>query len=128
MDDNTPRLRAEFPLGESLKIIASEPTPAQQLVLSLTRAPKDGDSAGTARMVRRLFGVMEKLVGSDVWYDVIEEALIQESVNESQLVQFCEDVLSFNWSAHRKQRDQALNVESVEPAVTRSAPRVIDSA
>lgn len=128
MDDNTPRLRAEFPLGGSLKIIASEPTPAQQLVLALTRAPKDGDGKAAARALRRLFSVMETLVGEDVWYEVIEDALITEQIDEGELVTFCQDVLSFDWAAHRKQAEPVTVEEAPAPAFTRAAPRVIDGA
>lgn len=124
MDDST-RLKAEFPLGDKLKIIALEPTPAQHLVLGLTRAPKDGDGDAIMRLVRRLFGVIEALVGKDAWYDVIEDGLINGTISEMELVTFARDVMNFDWASHHKQQDRPAEDVPGEPEPVRAAPRVI---
>lgn len=124
MDDST-RLKAEFPLGDTLKIIALEPTPSQQLVLGLTRVPKDGDHEGILRLVRRLFGVIEALVGKDAWYDVIEDGLINGTISEMELVTFARDVMNFDWASHHKQQDRPAEDVPGEPEPVRAAPRVI---
>lgn len=99
--DDTKKLRAEFPLGDYTRVIAREPSEQQALMLALTRVPKGATTEDQKRMVQRLFSLVETLVGTDVWYDVVELAVLTEKVTEAELMQFCTDILTFDWKAHR---------------------------
>lgn len=122
MDDNT-KLKAEFPIGPRT-VVVTEPSSSQKFVLALSRKPADDDVEGREKLVRRLLRVLEALVGSDQWYDVIEDGMISEEISPEELVQLASQVLRFDWSAHHA--PQALPEESPEPETeTRPAPRIV---
>jgi hypothetical protein len=124
MDDTTSRLRAEFPLGDYATVVVMQPLPSQAFVLSLSRMPADDDKQGQVRLVRRLFSVIEALMGSDAWDNVVEHAMIQGHVNETELMQFVQDVISFDWDAHSS-GDEPPVEPAPDPAPVRAAPRIV---
>lgn len=127
MDDMTPRLKAEFPLGDHLKVVVMQPLPAQAFVLSLSRRPADDDAESRVRLVRRLFSVMEALMGSDVWDDVVEHSMINGVIDERDLMRFVTDVVGFDWSAHAPKQDAPDALPTV-PEPARAAPRIVSGA
>lgn len=78
MDDTerTEQPTAEFTFaGNTLTV--RQPTDSQYLVLALTRQPAQSDREGMARVVRRLSTVLESLVGTQQWDDLIEGPMIR---------------------------------------------------
>ena len=124
MDDNK-RPRAEFPVGDGLSVIVTQPTDAQILVLALSRAPEATDTGGNVRLIRRLFSVMEALMGQDTWDSVIESGMISGKISAEDLLTMIRDVMEFEW----KRPGDAIppRGEEVQSEVTspRPAPRLL---
>ncbi len=114
--DDTQRLSAAFPIGNTT-VTVKEPTGAQLLVLSVSRAPKEGSE--TARLVRRMFRIMEGLMGQAQWDDVIEDGVASETLDETDLLQLVQDVIGFPWAEHHKPQP------TQEPDHSRDAAEVI---
>jgi hypothetical protein len=122
MDDNTQRLKVEFPVGD-LKVIVEEPTQGQMFVLSMSRRPQnEGEGKKLAERVTR---VLEALTGEQ-WYSVIEDGLISGELQVLQLMDLLGEILKFPWAEHRKAPEPETRLENeVAETVTRPAPRVV---
>lgn len=96
MDDDT--LKHRFRLGETgPHLEVSRPTESQLFVLALSRQSADGGER--LRLVRRLMRVVEAVVGSSQWDDVIESRMIAGTLDPNDLVDFSQAVLGFDWAA-----------------------------
>lgn len=128
MDDST-RLKAQFPLGDSGDtFLVTQPTEGQLLMLAISREPGTGDDLGP--LIRRMFAIMRKVMSQDEWQR-LEDAMIDEKYTVTELLNFVQEVVTFRWSDHSRDTvplpptPAPANVITQEGAAVRPAPRVV---
>ena len=121
MDDNTQRLKVEFPVGD-LKVIVEQPLSGQLFALSMSRRPTSEKEG--VKLAQRATRVIEALTGEQ-WYSVIEDGLISGTLEVSDLMQLLEDVVAFPWAKHQAPEPERELENEVPETVTRPAPRVV---
>lgn len=130
MDDT--RLQVEFPIRDSDDTFTvSRPTDGQMLVLGMSRQPAEGDTEALSNLTRRIFRVVEKVMGPDQW-STLEDRMIEGVYSVSQVLSFVHDVVSFGWAEAGGQLDGALSSEwpsakrpDMDVKTNTAVPRVI---
>ena len=96
--DDSERMSAQFQLGDRVLTI-KRPTDAQMMVLMMSRRPTDGDIETATRLVQKTFRVLENVAGTDVYYNVIEDGLINEEFTHTQVLELVSKVITHDWTA-----------------------------
>lgn len=125
--DDSPRPRAEFPLGTTATVIVSQPTDGQLLVLALSRQPEAHDEKGSLRLVRRLLSVVEALMGTDTWDQTVETGLVSGSLSVADLMELIQSIMQFEWKAPDPlpAPEQELVLRTGSESGERPAPRLL---
>ena len=125
MDDDK-KLKVSFPVGQT-EVIVTQPTEEHFVVLALSHLPAAPDGKAIMRLVKRLTRVMEELLGRDQWDNVIEEGLISGTLTVSQLFDFVQEILRFDWTlgSSSAAAPEVLPQPAPEPQPVRPAPRVV---
>ena len=121
-DDKT--LKVSFPVGDTGTVTVSQPTDGQRMALALSQNPTD--RASMIRLVRRVARVMENLMGSEQWEEVVEYGLINGTLDPNDLMTLVSDVLTFDWTLGAKQEvPSPAPSEPAQPPVPDRTPRVV---
>lgn len=119
MDDNT-TVKAEFPIGDSGKtVVVSRPTDQQMFLISLSRKPST--PAESRRLIQRLFGVLEMLMGEEQWYDVVEYGLMRSEFAPDDVFSLARDIMNFEWPTGTDN----ISPDSAPATPERPAPRLV---
>jgi hypothetical protein len=95
MDDST-RPSAEFPLSQE-SVTVSRPTDSQMLVLAMSRTPAEGDAESARRLVQKMFRILESCMGSDAYFRVIEDGLIDGTLSHTDVLDLIQRIMQHDW-------------------------------
>lgn len=121
MDDR--EVKVSFPVGGT-EVIVTRPTQEQIVVLALSKPPSKDDPKALLRLVKRVTGVMEAVMGSEQWDSVVEDGLICGTLKVSELFDLVQDVITFDWTLGVPQGGVPVEQEHTAPEPKRG-PRVV---